>query len=147
MPRFTDQRLLPYTPEQVFDLVADIEKYPEFLPWCVAARIVKQEGNIVTADLDIGFKLIQETFRSRVTLDRPNRIHVDYVAGPMRTMTNEWSFAAAPDGKCTVGIVNEFEFKSKAFQLLAGAIFTEIARHMVGAFEQRARRVLTSAKP
>jgi coenzyme Q-binding protein COQ10 len=147
MPQFRDQRILPYTAEQVFDLVADIGKYPEFLPWCVGARIVKREGNVVTADLDIGFKLIQETFTSRVTLDRPGHIHVDYVAGPMRTMTNDWTFQELPDGRCSVGITNQFEFKSRSFQLLAGALFAEIARHMVGAFEQRARRVLTPLRP
>jgi coenzyme Q-binding protein COQ10 len=147
MPRFAEQKVLPYAPEQVFDLVADIETYPQFLPGCLEARITRREGDVIYADLVIGWKMIRERFTSKVTLTRPNAIHVDYVEGPMRYMVNDWTFEPAPDGKCRITIVNEFEFKSRSLQMIMGALFNEFARHMVGAFEQRARRSLRSLPP
>jgi coenzyme Q-binding protein COQ10 len=141
MPKFSDHKLMLYAPEQVFDLVADIEKYPEFLPWCLGARVLRREGDVIHADLEIGWKLIREKFTSRVTLDRPNSIHVDYVDGPMRFMTSDWTFTLAPGG-CDVGLVTEFEFKSRSLQMVMGVLFNEAAKRMVSAFETRARRVL-----
>jgi coenzyme Q-binding protein COQ10 len=141
MPRFSEHKTMPYTADQVFDLVADIEKYPQFLPWCVGARIIRREGDVVIADLDIGFKLVRETFTSRVTLTRPTGIHVDYVAGPMRTMINEWTFEPTEDGNCVVTVVNDFEFKSRTLQILMGNFFTDVAHRMVTSFEDRARRL------
>ncbi len=142
MPRYTERKTLPYAPEQLFDLVADIEKYPEFLPWCLGARITRREGDTVHADLIIGWKLIREKFASRVTLVRPGSIHVDYLDGPMRYMNNDWRFEAAPNGGCTIDFLVDFEFKSKALQLVMAALFNEVAHRMVSAFEARAQKVL-----
>src|SRR5260221_2784155 len=99
MSKHTEQRILPYTAEQMFDLVADVEKYPQFLPWCVAARIRERKGNEISADLAIGFKMYRERFTSRGILDRPHTIHVTYSDGPFRYLENEWRLlpmAAAP---------------------------------------------------
>ncbi|MEM7570649.1 MAG: type II toxin-antitoxin system RatA family toxin, partial [Pseudomonadota bacterium] len=83
MPRHRERKRLPYTPQQLFDLVSDIETYPSFLPWCVGARVTERTDNMVTADLVIGFKMFRERFRSQVTLSRPGHIHVDYIRGPL----------------------------------------------------------------
>jgi coenzyme Q-binding protein COQ10 len=137
MPTHAEERVLPYTPEQLFTLVADIERYPEFLPWCVGARIKKREGKLVVADLVIGFRMIRERFTSRVTLDPPSRIDVAYAEGPFRYLNNHWSFAAVPDG-CRVGFFVDFEFRSRLLQRLIEVLFNEAVRRMVGAFEKRA---------
>jgi coenzyme Q-binding protein COQ10 len=102
MPTHAERRLLPYTPEQLFDLVADVERYPEFLPWCLAARIRERRGNVVTADLLIGFSMVRERFTSRVALDRPQRIDVSYAEGPFRYLNNHWNFIAQPGGECLI---------------------------------------------
>jgi coenzyme Q-binding protein COQ10 len=140
MPAHAEQRLLPYTPEQVFDLVADIERYPEFLPWCVAARIRRREGNVVHADLVIGFKMIRESFTSRVTLDPDQRrIDVTYADGPFKFLRNHWIFEPREGGRhCQIDFFVEFEFRSALLTRLIGALFHEAVRRMVHAFESRA---------
>ena len=138
MPRHSENRVLPYTPEQVFDLVADIARYPEFLPWIQAMRISSTEGNVVTADMVVGFKMVRERFTSRVTLDRPRTIHVDYIAGPLRYLRNDWRFEPAPGGTM-VHFAVDFEFAAKIFEKLAGLFFSEAFRRMVASFEARAR--------
>src|SRR5271155_4713755 len=100
MPTHAEQRLLPYTPEQLFDLVADVERYPEFLPWCLGARIRERTSTTITADLLIGFKMVRERFTSRVVPDRPRRIDVSYTDGPFRYLSNHWDFIARPGGQC-----------------------------------------------
>jgi len=141
MPTHSEKRFLPYTPEQIFDLVADIERYPEFLPWCVGARIRLREDNEVVADLMIGFKVIRERYTSRVKLARPERIEVSYERdGPFRHLTNRWVFTAV-EGGCEVDFFLDFEFKSRTLQRLIGMLFQEAVRRMVGAFESRARRI------
>ncbi len=92
MPTHAEQRVLPYTPEQLFALVADIERYPEFLPWCIGARIKERQTNLVVADLIIGFKVFRERFTSRVALDPPRNIDVTYAEGPFRYLNNHWTF-------------------------------------------------------
>ncbi|MEX2009207.1 MAG: type II toxin-antitoxin system RatA family toxin [Dongiaceae bacterium] len=142
MPIHAEQRVLPYRPEQLFDLVADIERYPEFLPWCVAARIRRREGDIVHADLVIGFKMVRERFTSRVALDRPNmRIDVSYAEGPFRYLTNHWIFEPMPGGACRIDFYVDFEFRSVLLRRLIGVLFNEAVRRMVAAFETRARRL------
>lgn len=138
MPQHTETRHLPWTPEQVFDLVADIERYPQFLPWIQALRIVRREGDVVTADMVVGFKMVRERFTSRVLLARPDRIDVDYISGPLKYLKNDWGFRAAADGGCLVDFSVEFEFKNRMFERLAGMFFHEAFRRMVGAFETRA---------
>ena len=140
MPRHSETRALPYSAEQMFDLVADIGRYDEFLPWVQATRIVGREGNIVTADLVVGFKMIRERFTSRVTLDRPGRIHVDYVSGPLRYLKNDWIFRTTAAG-CEIDFTVDFEFRSRLFEGLAGVFFGEAFRRMVASFEARARVV------
>lgn len=138
MPSHNEQRVLPYTPQQLYDLVADIESYPSFLPWCLAARIRKREGNVLVADLVIGFKMIRERYTSRVTLTPGQRIDVAYVDGPMKRLTNCWRFQPHPAG-CQIDFHVDFEFRSRVLQTLIGAVFHEAFRRMVGAFETRAR--------
>jgi coenzyme Q-binding protein COQ10 len=139
MPTHAEERVLPYTPEQLFALVADIERYPEFLPWCVGARIRERRPNLVVADLIIGFRMVRERFTSRVSLDPSQRIDVAYAEGPFRHLNNHWSFSPHPGGGCRVGFFVDFEFKSRLLQRLIEVLFSEAVRRMVGAFERRAR--------
>jgi coenzyme Q-binding protein COQ10 len=109
----SEQRLLGYRPEQMYDLVADIERYPEFLPWCIGARIRERKENLVVADLIIGFKMIRERFTSRVHLDREHlAIEVAYADGPFKQMTNRWRFEPTEDGRCRIDFYVAFEFRS-----------------------------------
>ncbi|WP_114391630.1 type II toxin-antitoxin system RatA family toxin [Oleisolibacter albus] len=141
MPTHAEKRVLPYTPEQLFRLVADVERYPEFLPWAVACRIRRREGNILWADLVIGFKMIRERFTSKVTLDEPGlRIHVEYVEGPFHYLNNHWIFLPHPDG-CVVDFHVDFEFRNKVLQTIIGALFNEAVKRMVAAFETRAHKL------
>ncbi len=141
MPTHAEQRILPYTAEQLFDLVADVGRYPEFLPWCVGARIRERRGNVIVADLLIGFRMVRERFTSRVVLDRPLRIDVAYSEGPFRYLTNHWSFIPQPDGSCVIDFYVDFEFHSRVLQKIIGMLFNEAVRRMVSAFEARARRL------
>lgn len=140
MPTHAEQRFLPYTPEKLFDLVADIASYPEFLPWCVGARLIKREDNVVYADLIIGFKMIRETFTSKVTLNRPGRVDVEYQKGPFKHLKNHWEFKPHPDG-CLIDFYIDFEFKSRLLRTLIEPLFHEAVRRMVAAFETRAKAV------
>ena len=138
MPTHAEQRLLPYTPEQLYDLVADIERYPEFLPWCVAARVRERTGQLVVADLMIGFKMIRERFTSRVSLTPKQRIDVVYSDGPFKHLHNHWIFEPA-EGGCRIDFYVEFEFRSRTLQKIIEVLFHEAVRRMVAAFEARAR--------
>lgn len=140
MPRHKEQRLLPYTPEQMFDLVADIERYPDFLPWVTGARIAKRVDNVVYADVLVGFKMIRERYTSRVTLDRPGRIDVHYETGPFKHLENQWQFLPQ-NGGCLIDFYLDFEFRSRVLQMVIGAIFFEAVRKMVAAFENRAKQL------
>jgi len=138
MPTHAEQRVVPFTPEQLFDLIADIQRYPEFLPWCVGARIRKRDGNRIVADLVIGYKLIRERFTSTVTLSpEQNRIDVEYTDGPFKYLNNHWVFEPHPDG-CLIDFYVDFEFRSKMLQKIIEVFFNEAVRRMVGAFEDRA---------
>jgi coenzyme Q-binding protein COQ10 len=138
MPTHAERRVLPYTPEQLFQLVADVERYPEFLPWCIAARIRERQRDRIVADLMIGFRLIRERFTSEVRLDPPGRIDVTYSEGPFRYLNNHWSFTPVPGG-CRIDFFIDFEFKSRLLQKVIEVVFGEAVRRMVGAFEKRAR--------
>jgi len=142
MPTHAEKRALPYRPDQLFDLVADIERYPEFLPWCVGVRIRERQGDTLVADLIIGFKMIRERFTSRVKLDRPGlRIDVAYAEGPFRYLNNHWLFEPLPDGHCRIDFYVDFEFRSHVLQRIIGALFNEAVRRMVSAFENRAKKL------
>jgi len=138
MPRHSETRHLPYTPEQLFNLVADVERYSEFLPWVVAVRIRSASEKEIIADLVVGFSAFKERFTSRVTLDKPHRIHVDYIEGPLKYLRNEWRFDAAPDGGTNLFFSVDFAFRSRIFQALAGEMFDRALRRMTDAFERRA---------
>lgn len=140
MPSHTDTQLVPYRPEQLFDLVADVAKYPQFLPWCVAARIRSRSASHLLADLTIGFGPFRESFTSRVALHRPGSILVRYENGPFHHLTNSWHFRPDPAGTI-VDFHVDFEFRSRVLQAAIGVVFTEAVRRMVGAFHKRAHDV------
>jgi coenzyme Q-binding protein COQ10 len=139
MPTHAEKRRLPYSPQQMFDLVADVERYPEFLPWCLSCKITRREGNVIYADLVIGYKMVRETFGSRVTLDKPGSIQVEYLTGPMKYLSNQWKFLKEKDGSCTIDFYVDFEFKNFVMRRLMDVFFNEAVRRMVRAFEGRAK--------
>lgn len=138
MPRHSETKHLPYSPEQLFDLVADVARYDEFLPWVVAVRVRSSSETLTIADLVVGFNAFKERFTSRVHKDRPGRICVDYVEGPLKYLHNEWTFSRADDGGTNLFFSVDFAFRSKLFESLAGAMFDRALRRMTSAFEQRA---------
>jgi coenzyme Q-binding protein COQ10 len=138
MPRHSETRHLPYTPEQLFDMVADVGSYDEFLPWVAAVRIRSSSETDTIADLIVGFSAFKERFTSRVVKHRPDRICVDYVEGPLKYLHNEWEFERAADGGTNLHFSVDFAFKSRLFESLAGQMFDRALRRMTGAFEQRA---------
>lgn len=138
MPTHAEKRVLPYTAEQLFDLVADVARYPEFLPWCIGARIKRREKDLLVADLMIGFKMVRERFTSRVTLNRPGRIDVAYTEGPFRYLNNHWIFTPVGQSECEIDFYVDFEFRSRLLQRVIGLLFDEAVRRMVGSFERRA---------
>jgi coenzyme Q-binding protein COQ10 len=141
MPTHAERRRLPYSPQQLFDLVADIERYPEFLPWCVGARVREKKGNTIVGDLLIGYRMVRERFTSKIVLDRPRHIDVSYSEGPFRYLTNHWEFVPEKDGGCTIDFYVDFEFRSRVLQKIIEVLFNEAVKRMVGAFEARARKL------
>jgi coenzyme Q-binding protein COQ10 len=147
MPEFSTKRRVRHAAADMFDLVADIKKYPEFVPLCSAMMVKnrneKDDGTIVlVADMTVAYKIIHETFTSRVTLDRPNlRIFVEYLSGPFKRMHNRWTFHPAGDGACDVEFFITYEFKNRALAMLMGAMFDTAFRRFAVAFEQRADAV------
>jgi coenzyme Q-binding protein COQ10 len=146
MPTHAERRLIAYTPEQLYDLVTDVERYPEFLPWCVGSRVRSRTQTELVADLTIGFGPFRESFTSRVALDRPSSAHVRYERGPFRYLNNRWTFTPHPQG-CQVDFFVEFEFRSRLLQAAIGAVFNEAVRLMVRAFLRRARDVYGPPSP
>jgi coenzyme Q-binding protein COQ10 len=138
MPTHAEKRNLPYTSKQLFDLVSQVEKYPEFLPWCLASRITKREGDVFYADLIIGYKMVRERFGSKVTLSNDNHVHVEYLSGPMKYLSNHWRFIDESNGSCTIDFFVDFEFKNPFFKNLMGLFFDKAVNKMVQAFEDRA---------
>ncbi|MBL0767494.1 type II toxin-antitoxin system RatA family toxin [Sphingopyxis sp. DHUNG17] len=138
MPRHHETRELPYTPEQMFGLVTDIARYPEFLPWVVALRIKSDSEHEAVADMIVGFKGLRESFSCRVHKDRPHMVTVSYIDGPMRHLENEWHFQPAAGGGCRVDFMVDFSFRSRMFEMLAGQMFDKALRKMIAAFEARA---------
>ncbi len=138
MPKHREVRRLPWSATEMFDLVADIGRYGEFLPWVQGMRVQPMQGNTQVADMIVGFRMIREKFTSRVTLRRPLTVHVDYLDGPMKYLFNDWTFREAPDGGCAIDFAVDFEFRNKAFEKLAGMVFAQAFEKMVGAFVARA---------
>lgn len=144
MTRHQETRQLPYSAEQMYDLVADVGRYPEFLPWNSAARIRSrtpddQGREVMEADLIISFKVFREKFGSRVILDPVNRqIDTQYIDGPFKFMRSTWKFREAAGGGCEVDFFVEFEFKNAILQGVIGMVFNEAMQRIVRAFEKRA---------
>ncbi|HMF22904.1 MAG TPA: type II toxin-antitoxin system RatA family toxin [Pseudolabrys sp.] len=146
MPHFSTTRRVQHAAADMFDLVADIEKYPDFVPLCSALKIrsrQKEDGvSVVVADMTIAYKLIHQTFTSRVTLDKPGlKILVEYLDGPFKRMQNRWAFQPAGERACDVEFFIDYEFKSRALALLMGAMFDAAFRRFASAFEQRADEI------
>jgi coenzyme Q-binding protein COQ10 len=144
MPRFSNRRRVQHRADQMFDLVADVERYPEFVPLCHALKIRQRKNNpdgteTVIADMTVSFKLVRETFTSQVTLDRPNlKILVEYLQGPFSNLENRWSFEPRSDTDCDVGFFLSYEFKSRMLAMLMGTMFDAAFQRFAAAFEKRA---------
>lgn len=138
MPRHSETKHFPYMPDQLFELVADVARYDEFLPWVVAVRIRSSSETETVADLVVGFNAFKERFTSRVKKQRPIKIEVDYIEGPLKYLHNEWQFEPGADGGTNVHFSVDFAFKSRIFEALAGQMFDRALRRMIGAFETRA---------
>jgi coenzyme Q-binding protein COQ10 len=138
MPGIREVRRLPWSAEQMYDLVADVSRYAEFLPWVVATRIKSDSETEMVADMLVGFNALREKFTSKVEKRRAEYIEVIYLDGPMRDLDNVWQFRALPEGGCAVDFLVEFTFRNALFERLAGQYFERAFRKMVAAFEQRA---------
>ncbi|MBS0503835.1 MAG: type II toxin-antitoxin system RatA family toxin [Proteobacteria bacterium] len=145
MPRHSETRQLPYTPEQMFDLVADVGRYAEFLPWVAAVRVRSDSATEMVADLIVGFKALRERFTSRVHKERPGHIHVDYLEGPLKHLSNDWKFRPDGQGGTLVDFCVDFAFKNRVFEALAGQMFDAALRRMISAFEERAAVLYASS--
>ncbi|MGE0768371.1 MAG: type II toxin-antitoxin system RatA family toxin [Hyphomicrobiaceae bacterium] len=146
MPRIETTRQIPFSPTQMFDLVADVEQYPRFFPLCEALHVKSRERQgdkeVLVAVMDLGYKAIRESITSRVTLDRRTMsVLVELVDGPFRRLENRWAFAEAPNGATNVKFFIEYDLKSFMLQMLVGGLFDQAFRRCVGAFEARAREV------
>ena len=144
MPRFYSRRLVKHTAAQMFDLVADVERYPEFVPLCsslkVRQRSRKPDGTeVIVCDMTVSFKLVREAFTTQVTLDRTNlKILVEYLHGPFSNLENRWTFEPKSEDRCEVGFYLDYEFKSRMLGMLMGTMFDTAFRRFAAAFEKRA---------
>ena len=147
MPHFSSKRRVRHGAPQMFDLVADVERYPEFVPLCkslkIRERTPKPDGTeIVVADMTVAFNLVRQGFTSQVTLDRPNlKILVEYLQGPFSNLENRWSFEPISDSECDVGFFLSYEFKSRMLAMLMGTMFDAAFQRFAAAFEKRADQV------
>lgn len=144
MPKHSETRALPYSPEQMYDMVADVGRYAEFLPWVSAIRVRSDSETEMVADMIVGFKGLRESFTSRVQKVRPEKIRVEYVDGPLKYLHNDWVFRPDRKGGCLVDFCVDFQFKSRMFEMLAGQVFDRALRKMIGAFEERAATLYAS---
>ena len=140
MPTHAEHKLVPYTAEQMFDLVADVGHYHDFLPWCVGSVVNSRTATDLEADLKIGFGPFREGFTSRVALDRPKTVNVKYEDGPFRYLNNQWTFTPVNNG-CRVDFYVDFEFRSRMLQSAIGVVFNQAVQAMVKAFLKRAREI------
>ena len=145
MPGIHEVHALPYSAEQMFDLVADVGRYGEFLPWVVATRVKSDTDTEMVADMLIGFNALREKFTSRVTKHRPDSLTVHYIDGPMRDLDNRWLFRPLGEGSCEADFCVEFTFRNALFERLAGQYFERAFRKMVAAFEKRAEELYGSS--
>lgn len=151
MERFQTRRRVPYSPRQMYDLVADVDRYPEFLPLCegmrVRSRKASGEQEILIADMTMGYKAIRETITSQVTLDPTEpKVNVAYLSGPFSKMENRWRFKPLADGGCDVEFYIAYELKSSVLGFLVSQLFDKAFRRFASAFEARARAVYGARK-
>lgn len=144
MPGIRETRRLPYSAEQMFDLVADVARYGEFLPWVIATRVRSNSDTEMLADMVVGFKSLRESFTSRVAKVRPRELAVHYVDGPLSDLDNVWTFRPIDEGTCEIDFVVDFTFKNRLFERIAGQYFDRAFRKMVEAFETRAAQLYGS---
>ena len=137
MPHHHERKSLPFSAEQMYDLVVDVSRYSEFLPWVAAARIRSNSDEELLADLVVGFKALKETFSSRVLKTPKSKVVVEYLDGPMRHLHNQWLFEETEDG-CIVDFTVDFAFSNRIFEALAGQYFSTAIRKMTDAFVKRA---------
>ncbi|MBD3785792.1 MAG: type II toxin-antitoxin system RatA family toxin [Sphingomonadales bacterium] len=154
MPSHSENRAMPYSARQMFDLVADVARYPDFLPWNSAARIrARKPGprpgtELLEADLVISFKVFREKFGSRVVLDPGlTRVETEYLDGPFKYLKSHWQFTDRPGGGCDVAFFVDFEFRNAILQGVIGMVFDEAMRRIVRAFEDRARALYGPGAP
>lgn len=145
MPGIHEVRRLPYAAEQMFDLVADVGRYAEFLPWVMATRVRSNSETEMVADMLVGFSAIREKFTSRVEKHRPEQIQVHYVDGPLRDLHNRWLFRPLGEHECEIDFSVDFTFRNALFEKLAGQYFDRAFRKMVAAFETRAAELYGSS--
>ena len=147
MPQFTNKRQVAHASREMFDLVADVERYPEFVPLCRKLQVLKRSTGAdgtetIVADMTVAYKLVRETFTSRITLDRPKlQILVEYLEGPFSHMENRWSFRPVDDANCEVEFFISYEFRSRMLAMLMGAMFDLAFRRFAAAFERRADEI------
>ena len=138
MAGIREKSVSPFSAEQMFDLVADVARYAEFLPWVVATRVKSDSDTEMVADMLVGFNALREKFTSRVVKERPRAINVHYIDGPLRDLDNSWRFTPSADGGCDIDFCVDFTFRNPLFEALAGQYFDRAFRRMVEAFEKRA---------
>lgn len=139
MPRHAERRTLPYPLETMYAIVADVKRYPEFLPWVLEADIIKETERGFLADLTVGYKLFQDTYRSEVILTPGERIEISYVKGPFKHLQNYWNFTPLSSNSVDVDFFIDFEFQSSLFQSMINTVFTDAVKKMIAAFETRAK--------
>lgn len=138
MPTHAEKKYCPFSATQMYDLVADVKSYPDFLPWCVATRVRSVKDNIVDADMVIGFKMIREKYTSIVSLTPGERVEIEYKNGPFKYLHSYWNFIPHENGGCDIDFFVDFEFRSALLQKVMGAVFNEAVQLMMSAFEKRA---------
>ena len=142
MPSHAETRLLPFSADQMFDLVLDVGQYPDFLPWCVATRVKSKSDREMVADMAVGFKMLREKYTSHVTWDKPHHIHIKDAGGPFNFLETDWQFRPTAEG-VEVDFRIDFEFSSALLERVMGGIFTEAAHKMMQAFVTRAENIYT----
>ena len=149
MPCYKEKRVLPYTPEQLFSLVADVGRYPEFLPWILSTRLSDMSNHSstfssptqFTADVDVGYKIVRESYRSRVLLTPFERIDIEYISGPFKHLHNYWAFKPQANNTVLVDFFIDFEFKSSMLHMVMQPLFSEAVSRLITAFETRAKNI------
>ena len=138
MVKYSVTKRLNHSNTQMFDLISDVGKYPDFLPWCISTNIYNKSNDIFYSDMEIGFKLIKESFTSKVTVIESKKVYSEAISGPFKKMNNIWEIDYVSDKECEINLFIEFEFKSFLLQNIIGKLFETASKKMITAFEERA---------